>query len=302
MNGISLCTRLAGSARKLGMKYTNLLLAALVLASPSWAEDKPAKKEETAKKVEVSVFADKNFENAVRKQVFAKRDSDAPLTAEDVRNVSVIHGNRMGIKSLEGLQHCVSVAEIRLAENEIEDLRPLKGLKRLQSLSLEENQIRDLAPVGTLAALQYLNLEHNQVRDVSPLKGLVKMNSLYLTDNRIKDISSLGNLKKVWSLYVGDNVIKDISVVGQLPWLQSLEIRDNGLKSLAGLEKIRDVRFLDMRNNKVSDLGPLVTACERDAKGDTRFAPFLRLYVEGNEGLKKDQLETLKKIGVRLKG
>lgn len=284
------------------MKTTIMLLAFLSLAAPSWAQDKADKKEEKPKKVEVSVFADKNFENAVRKQVFAKRDSDAPLTAEDVRNVSVIHGNKMGIKSLEGLQHCVSVAEIRLAENEIEDLGPLKDLKRLQSLSLEKNRIHDITPVGTLAALQYLNLEHNQVRDLSPLKGLEKMNSLYLTDNRIKDISSLAGLKKVWSLYVGDNVIEDISVVGELPWLQSLEIRDNGLKSLAGLEKIRDVRFLDMRNNKVSDLGPLVAACERDAKGDTRFAPFLRLYVEGNDGLKKDQLEALKKIGVRLKG
>lgn len=302
MNVISLCTSLEGSARNLGMKTSTMLLAALFLVGPSSAQDKPDKKEEAPNKVEVSVFADKNFEKAVRKQVFAKRDSDAPLTAEDVRNVSVIHGNKMGIKSLEGLEHCVSVAEIRLAENEIEDLGPVKGLKRLQSLSLEKNQIRDITPVGTLAALQYLNLEHNQVRDLSPLKGLEKMNSLYLTDNRIKDISSLAGLKKVWSLYVGDNVIEDISVVGQLPWLQSLEIRDNGLKSLAGLESIRDVRFLDMRNNKVSDLGPLVAACERDAKGDSRFAPFLRLYLEGNEGIKKDQLEALKKIGVRLKG
>ena len=52
MSGISLCTRLAGSARNRGMKTTIMLLAALVLAGPSWAQDKPdKKKEEKPKKV-----------------------------------------------------------------------------------------------------------------------------------------------------------------------------------------------------------------------------------------------------------
>ncbi|MGY8690894.1 MAG: hypothetical protein ACKVHP_24545, partial [Verrucomicrobiales bacterium] len=125
------------------MKSTRLLLTTATLLlyplAAAIAEDKPKEEKEAAEEqvVEVSVFPDKAFENAVRKQVFAKRDSDAPLTADDVRNISIIHGNKMGIKSLEGVQHCVSVAEIRLAENEIEDLNPLRDLKRLQSLSLE---------------------------------------------------------------------------------------------------------------------------------------------------------------------
>ncbi len=277
----------------------------LILAGPSaLAEDKEKKEEEkpAEKKEEVkSIFPDKQLEKAVRRQVFAKRETEEPITAEDVRNISVIHGNKMGIKSLEGVQHCVSVAEIRLAENEIEDVTPLKGLKRLQSLSMENNDIRDIAAIGTLEALQYLNLEHNRVKDLEPIKGLVKLNSLYLADNRIANISHLKDMKKLWSLYVGDNVIQDISVVADLPWLQSLELRDNGLSDVSALAKIRDVRFLDLRNNKVTDLAPLIEACEKDLKGDTRFAPFLRLYLEGNEGLKEDQLKQLKKIGVRLK-
>ncbi len=48
-----------------------------------------AKAEDTKKKEEVkSIFTDKNFENAVRKQVFAKRDTEEPLTAEDVRKAA----------------------------------------------------------------------------------------------------------------------------------------------------------------------------------------------------------------------
>ena len=291
-----------------------LPLAATLLVGPSLlaADEDKAKKDgdkpnaEETEKVEVkSVFADKNFENAVRRQVFAKRDNDEPLTADDVRNISVIHGNNMEIKSLEGVQHCVSVAEIRLAENAIEDVSALKDLKRLQSLSLEKNKIKDITAIGTLAALQYLNLEHNSVRDLKPIKGLVKLNSVYLTDNKINDLSPLKDMKKVWSLYVADNSIEDISVVADLPWLQSLEIRDNSVKDVSALAKIREVRYMDIRNNNISDLSPLIEACEKDLKGDTRFAPFLRFYSKGNAGLEtedgKKQLATLKKIGVRLK-
>ena len=37
---------------------------------------------------EVSVFPDKALESAVRRQVFAKRDTDKPITAADVANIS----------------------------------------------------------------------------------------------------------------------------------------------------------------------------------------------------------------------
>lgn len=286
-------------------------LGAFVLAlTPVLARGEEEKKDEAPKeedkKPAESVFPDKNLEKAVRQQVFAKRDNEEPLTAEDVRNISIVHGDGMEIENLEGLQHCVSVAEIRLADNQIRDVSPLKDLKRLQSLDLANNEITDVAPLANVEALQYLNLEHNKVQDVSPLAGLVKLNSLYLTDNRISEVGHLKEMKKLWSLYLDDNLVTDISVVGQLPWLQSLGLRANGLSDIGPLAKIREVRFLDLRDNKITDLGPLIEACERDMEGDTRFAPFLRLYIADNPALDdekgKAQLAKLSEIGVRVEG
>lgn len=287
---------------------TLISLSALILTHAAFAEDaKPAETKPAEPKPEVkSVFPDKALEDAVRKQVFAKRNNGEPLTADDVKDVSTVTGIKLGIKSLEGMQHCLSLAELRLSENMISDIAPLKDLKRLQSLSLENNVIQDISTVATLPALQYLNLEYNQVRDITPVKGLVKLNSLYLASNKVEDISVLKDLKKLWSLYLGNNQVRNIDVVAELPWLTSLELKANGLEKVDGLSKIKEVRFLDLRENRISDLSPLITACEADAKGDTKFAPFLRLYLKGNTDLEveaaKPQLEKLKGIGVRIEG
>ena len=64
-----------------------------------------------------------------------------------------------------------------------------------------------------------------------------------------------------------------------------------------------ELKLLMMSRCKVTDLTPLVKACEADAAGPKRFAPYLRLYLGGNplsDAAKKDQLAALKKIGVRV--
>jgi internalin A len=53
----------------------------------------------------VAIFPDKALEAAVRKQVFAKRDNQEVLTAEDVATVSIIEGKKAGIKDLTGLEN-----------------------------------------------------------------------------------------------------------------------------------------------------------------------------------------------------
>jgi len=97
----------------------------------------------------VAVFPDKALEAAVRKQVFAKRDNQEVLTAEDVATVSIIEGKMAGIKDLAGLEKCTALASLTLPENQITNLAPIKGLERLQFLDVSNNQISDIAPLAT---------------------------------------------------------------------------------------------------------------------------------------------------------
>jgi internalin A len=78
----------------------------------------------------VAIFPDKALEAAVRKQVFAKRDNQEVLTAEDVATVSIIEGKKAGIKDLTGLEKCIALASLTLPENQITNLAPIKGLER----------------------------------------------------------------------------------------------------------------------------------------------------------------------------
>ncbi|MEL7335362.1 MAG: hypothetical protein AAFN70_04060, partial [Planctomycetota bacterium] len=109
------------------------LVAVVICGGVSRADDpKPAAK---------GIFPDAALEAAVRAEVFDKRYNDAPITADDVKNISRVVGWEKGIKTLEGLQHCKSLMRIDLPNNRIIDLSPIKDLKRLQSVDLGGNKI-----------------------------------------------------------------------------------------------------------------------------------------------------------------
>ena len=61
----------------------------------------------------------------------------------------------------------------------------------------------------------------------------------------------------------------------------------------------KNLRLLMLGKNKIKDLGPLLEAIRRDAEGEKRMAPFLRLYLAGNP-VPGGQIAKLKGYGVRV--
>ncbi|MFO0064940.1 MAG: leucine-rich repeat domain-containing protein [Pirellulaceae bacterium] len=250
-----------------------------------------------------SVFPDKALEAAVRKEVFAKRFNEEPITADDVKNISQVVAKGKGITSLEGLQHCTAIMLIDLENNQIADLAALKELKQLQSVNLAGNQIESIEPMAGLTAMQYLELSRNKVKDIAPVKAMTNMRSLYLSDNQITTLEPVQEFKKIWTLYAARNPISDFAPVGQLKWLSSLDLQGCQIKDLSFLKPLTELRYLMLVDNQLADLGPLVEMCNADAQGDKRFAPFLKLYLHNNplsDAAKNEQLAKLKEIGVRL--
>ncbi len=263
-----------------------MLLACVACSSSASAED---------------LFPDKGLEAAVRKEVFEKRYNDEPLTEDDVKNISRVHGKGLKIKSLEGLQHCVAVQEIDLEHNQIADLKPLADLTLLQSINLAGNQIESIEPLAELKRVQYLELTGNRVKNIRPLAKMSNMRSLYLSGNKIRKIGTLKELTKVWSLYLAENPVQDFKPIGQLKWLESLDVAKCGVESTEFLKPLTEIKYLNLSGNKLDDLQPLVDMAEADEKH--RFAPFWRIYIKDNP-LKSDrleqQLETLQQLGARI--
>lgn len=208
----------------------------------------------------VAIFPDKALEAAVRKQVFAKRDNQEVITAEDVATVSIIEGKKAGIKDLTGLEKCKSLASLTLPENQITNLAPIKGLERLQFLDVSNNQISDITPLAACKALQYIELTGNKVTDVSALGGIQSLTSLYLANNQIKDATSLFKLPKVWTLYLEGNQVNNIAGIGGMKWLSMLSLKGNGVKGTPPLEPLTELQFLFLETTR-SPTSRLCTAC-----------------------------------------
>jgi len=259
--------------------------------------DKPA-----ATNAPVSVFKDKKLEAAVRRQVFAKRESQEPLTAADVATVSTVSGPFAGITSLAGLEHCVALASLELPGNQIADLAPLAGLKQLQYVNLASNRVAVIAPLAAVPALQYIELSHNQVKDVKPLSGLTNLASIYLSANRLASVAPLTNLPRVATLYIDHNKIRSIQGFGAFRNLTLLSAAHNGISDVSPLSGIRAPSFLQLSDNRIRDLSPLHRWMTPDLEKTRNFAPFVRVYLEGNPLSKqsKVQLEELKAKGARI--
>ena len=266
-------------------------------ASAAIAQDSGEKKDNAD-----GIFPDENLEAAVRQSVFEKRDTEEPLTKEDVAGISTIRAGGRSIEDLTGLEHCESLALLDLSNNKISDLTPLRGLANLQSLNLSGNRIEDLSPLSDLKQLQYLDLTDNRITDIAPFNDLTNLNTLYLSGNKIEDIKPLAGLSELWSLYLDRNPLKkNLDTLRKLPGITTLSINDAGISDLSIVAGLNRPRYLLLRDNKIKDLAPLVKMIEKDAESEQRFAPYLSIDISGNPLSDKatgKQIPALKEHGV----
>ena len=249
------------------------VLVALLIALPAVAQ----------------IFPDENLEAVVRHYVFEKRHNDEPITADDVANISTITARDQGIRDLTGLEHCKRLMLLELPDNEVSDLAPIAGLNLLQSLTLSRNQVKDISALAELKRLQYIELSDNMVEDISPLAGLEALNSAYLAGNQISDLSAVKDLQKLWTLDVAGNSVSDVGPVGSLKRLASLILDDNSVSDLAPLAPLTSLQRLSLRNNKISDIGVLAEMAQKDIAGDSRFARYWAVSLQGNPLSKKSK-------------
>ncbi len=248
-------------------------------------------------------FPDKNLEAALRKLVFEKRENMEELTDEDLAKISTLEAKNSGIKDLAGLEKCTNLLLLDIENNEVSDLTPIKDLVNLQSLNLAQNKISDITPLMNLNKLQYLELSKNQISALQPLSAMTKLSALYLAENQIEELAPLAGLANLSSLDLAKNKITNIKPLGVIERFRVLKLSDNAIADIGPAAKHPPQSMLLVERNKIADLGPLVEAAKADADGQKNFAPFLRLYLEGNplsDAAKNEQVASLKEAGVRI--
>lgn len=246
------------------------------------------------------LFADKNLEAAIRWEIYRSTDPAKELEKRALKDLSTFRARGKKIKSLAGIENCINLISLDLANNEIADLSPLAVMKLLQSLDLSRNKVTNIKPVSELVSLQYLKLSKNQVTDLVPLSGLQKLSALYLSDNKLSNITPLAKLTGLASLYMARNQLTDIAPLAKLKRLTSLDLSGNKIADVTPLSQSLPRSYLMLSGNKITDLSPLVTLSE---KKEPRPPSYLRLYLSGNplsDDAHKKQVAQLKSTGIHV--
>ncbi|MCA8996912.1 MAG: leucine-rich repeat domain-containing protein [Planctomycetaceae bacterium] len=248
------------------------------------------------------LFPDENLRTVVKEILKKKQIEKENLEPGDVKTIFFLDARGRGIKDLSGLQHCVNLAEVKLSDNEISDVAPLAECKNIQSLYLSKNKLTSVKPVESLVKIQYLEAEENQITSLEGLAPLTNLRALYIAGNQIADLSPLANAKKLTSLDLNNNQVSDLSPIKDLPWISTLGLKNNKVSDLAPISGYTDLHMTFLEGNPLEDLSVLVEMAKKDVEGPKSFAPFWFLFldVDSLPDAAKQQVEELKKLGVRI--
>ncbi len=223
-------------------------------------------------------IADPGLRTAIRRSVGAR--GVWPLLADEMARIQSIRGENEGIVNLAGIEFATDLRKLDLSRNAIADLAQLADLP-LHSLHLDDNIIEDVAPLAGLVRvetvgpaegghvdvvyrLRVLTLRDNMIEDIGPLAELGTswggeeghgLRDLALDGNRIGDLSPMP--KQLSRLYLDDNLISDIAALSDQTHLWELQVAGNAITSIAPLAEMRNLRQLNFSDNQVEDLTPL---------------------------------------------
>lgn len=220
------------------------------------ADDQRVTKEEMAKLTELSIFLGDDGKPKFSQTEFLNGGN---ISDEDEPTDSILGKPRSlkgtsdfkfavsrGIKSIKGLEYAVNLEKLKLNENEIQDISPLAGLKKLKYIEIQRNRIVDVTPLSGLTELVYLKLYNNLIEDVTPLAGLTKLKGLDLHYN-----VTVGGDENHKIISKG---ITDIStVIDNMKELTFLDVSANRINSIKGLETLNKIKNLDLSGNNISD-------------------------------------------------
>jgi uncharacterized protein YjbI with pentapeptide repeats len=216
---------------------------------------------------EVVDIADENLEAAIRD---ALGIPTGPITDADLAGLTELQADLKAITDLTGLQYCVNLTVLSLANNNISGIKPLSGLKNLTELNLSGNNISQVKPLSRLRNLTGLCLSYNNISDISPLSRLTNLRDLYLHYNNISEIKPLPGLRNLTSLCLSYNNISDISPLSRLTNVRCLYLHYNNISDIGPLSRLTNLRFLYLYSNPVD--------CDA-------YLTFIPLITENNPGV-----------------
>ncbi len=181
-----------------------------------------------------------------------------PITVENMKTLTELDAENMGISKLTGLELATNLHRINLWGNEISDISPLTGLINLRSLTFVDNLISDISGLKGLINLTHLNLWDNPVSDLSPLTELTGLSELSLAnqagfDLGVVNLSPLTGLTNLIKLSFHNIAVSDLSFLAGLINLERISFANNGVSDLSPLAGLINLKHIHTWGNPTSD-------------------------------------------------
>jgi Leucine-rich repeat (LRR) protein len=172
------------------------------------------------------------------------------------------HPSGEPVKSLDGIEHLVSLTDVNLAFNAIIDAAPLAHLPRLTVIDLSHNHLHDLPVFRSAYNLARLELNYNQFESLNWLttQHFSVLSSLSVAHNNLDTLDAVGAVMQLRELNVRNNRITDIGPAFNLTALELIDLGSNMVSSIQGISALKELRraFLDRNNlTHVADLADL---------------------------------------------
>ena len=239
------------------MKRLTLLTLTLVLTVLAQLTAPPVQ-------AEVSI-PDANLAAVIREAL--ELPAGAAITADAMRNLTLLDAYDRGIADLTGLEYAVNLTTLSFGgawhSNEfphpISNLSPLASLTNLDTLILNATAVSDVSALANLTNLENLWLSSTAVSDVSSLASFTNLEELLLIGTAVSDVSALASLTNLERLELGGTAVSDVSALTGLTNLESLGLGSTAVSDVSALANLTNLERLELEYSAVSDVSALAS-------------------------------------------
>jgi internalin A len=163
------------------------------------------------------------------------------LTAQDLARVESLHLTSGPPIDLDPciFPRMTNLKELYLApRGELDDLSPLAGLARLETLRIPASKVSDLRPLEKLAKLDRLDLARTLVHDLAPLARLDALTELVLDDTAVESVGPLETCTKLRRLSIKRTRVRDVTPLLNLAELRFLYVDGAPIDSTRALDAL----------------------------------------------------------------
>jgi len=200
---------------------------------------KPKKTAADCPKGNTVTFDDPKVEDEIRKKL---GKSEGDVTHADLAKLKSLNLSQLKTDQLDPciIPYAKNLKELFLGPGDVDDLSPIEGLTKLESLRASINQVRDIRPLAKLEKLDRLDLGRTQVTDLGPLRDLKNLTELAIDDTPVRDLSPLAKLEKLERLSIQRTAVKDFSPLKDLKNLKFLYVAGTPATDTSVLAPLRD--------------------------------------------------------------